>query len=76
MWDDGSATPEPCLDEFNLVSKWQALGFLSCGMLFYASLYQVVKFMDKPSKVPFAPREYPYANGLPEEWASLISNSK
>lgn len=21
MWDDGSANPEPCLDEFNLVTK-------------------------------------------------------
>ena len=21
MWDDGSATPEPCLDEFDLVTK-------------------------------------------------------
>lgn len=21
LWDDGSATPEPCMDEFNLYSK-------------------------------------------------------
>lgn len=73
MWDDGSSTPEPCLDQFDLVTKWQALGYLSGGMLFFVGLYQGVKLLDKPSKVPFAPREYPYANGLPEEWASLVS---
>lgn len=72
MWDDGSANPEPCLDEFNLVTKWQAAGYLAGGLSFFVGLYQLVKFVDKPSQVPYAPREYPYANGLPESEAALV----
>jgi hypothetical protein len=62
MWDDGTATPEPCLDRFDLVTKWQALGATSAGLGFFAALYSFASWVDKPSKVPFAPREYPYDN--------------
>lgn len=32
IWDDGTANPEPCLDQFTLVSKYGALGMLLGGM--------------------------------------------
>eukprot|EP00208_Stichococcus_sp_RCC1054_P002715 CAMPEP_0206135302 /NCGR_PEP_ID=MMETSP1473-20131121/621_1 /ASSEMBLY_ACC=CAM_ASM_001109 /TAXON_ID=1461547 /ORGANISM="Stichococcus sp, Strain RCC1054" /LENGTH=137 /DNA_ID=CAMNT_0053527115 /DNA_START=273 /DNA_END=686 /DNA_ORIENTATION=+ len=76
LWDDGSATPEPCMDEFNLYSKWQALGALAGGMGFFVGVYQVAKWVDKPSKVPYAPREYPFANGLPLSGAALVKTPK
>lgn len=36
IWDDGTANPEPCLDQFTLVSKYGALGWLLGGMSIFA----------------------------------------
>ncbi len=47
IWDDGTANPEPAVDDFPLVSKWQALGYLMGGMAFYATLGTAVK-LSKP----------------------------
>ena len=33
--------------------QWQAAGFLASGLGFFVGLYQLVKFVDKPSKVPY-----------------------
>lgn len=33
--------------------QWQALGALSAGMGFFATLYGIAAWIDKPSKVPF-----------------------
>lgn len=62
MWDDGSVNPEPCLDKFDLVTKWQALGACAGGMALFAGIAQAAAWSDKASRVPFAPRVYPYDN--------------
>ena len=38
IWDDGTANPEPALDQFTLVSKYQALGWLLGGLSIFAGL--------------------------------------
>ena len=35
IWDDGTANPEPALDQFTLVGKYQALGWLAGGFGVY-----------------------------------------
>ncbi|KAK9833422.1 hypothetical protein WJX81_003683 [Elliptochloris bilobata] len=59
LWDDGSATPEYCLDQFPLVSKWQALGFMSAGLGFFAFLIGVVRLSNPAEKAPFVRKELP-----------------
>ncbi|KAK9812973.1 hypothetical protein WJX72_006731 [[Myrmecia] bisecta] len=62
LWDDGSAHPEWCLDSFDLVSKWEALGMLSAGFAVFGVVWGAAALNDKASKMPYAPREYPYDN--------------
>jgi hypothetical protein len=33
--------------------QWQALGATSAGLGFFAALYGIASWVDKPSKVPF-----------------------
>ncbi|KAK9909021.1 hypothetical protein WJX75_006131 [Coccomyxa subellipsoidea] len=62
LWDDGSGQPEHCLDQFPMVPKYEALGFLLGGLGFYFLLGQLARFNDKASKKPYVDREYPYDN--------------
>eukprot|EP00891_Asterochloris_glomerata_P003677 jgi/Astpho2/3677/Aster-04868 len=62
LWDDGSAYPEYCLDRFELVSKWEALGWLAGGFGVFAGIGMLARLNNKAASVPFAPREYPYNN--------------
>ncbi|KAI7845528.1 hypothetical protein COHA_000951 [Chlorella ohadii] len=83
IWDDGTANPEPCLDQFTQVSKYGALGWLLGGM----SVFGVVGFVanaSQPEKhVPWAQKvvEVPpevanyNADGIVGGWqAKLVSN--
>ncbi len=36
-----------------VVLQWQAAGYLAGGLSFFVGLYQLVKFVDKPSQVPY-----------------------
>ena len=60
-WDDGSLHPEPTLDNPApslrpaQAAQWLAAGFGLFGLVAFAA-----KLNDKQSKVPFAPREYPF----------------
>ncbi|GAQ79562.1 hypothetical protein KFL_000330080 [Klebsormidium nitens] len=62
-WDDGSATPEPCLDIVApTLTKYEALAYLSLGLSGFAALLGVAWYKDKASTIPYTPREYPYDN--------------
>ncbi|BDA41244.1 probable NADH dehydrogenase [ubiquinone] 1 beta subcomplex subunit [Coccomyxa sp. Obi] len=62
LWDDGSAQPEHCLDQFPLVGKYEALGFLVGGLGFFGLLGVLANVNDKASKKPYVNREYPFDN--------------
>lgn len=66
VWDDGTAHPEYCLDEFKLVGKWEAFGMLWAGLGFFGLLAAAARYNDKASRIPYVPREYPF-DGLKEE---------
>lgn len=38
IWDDGTANPEPALDQFTLVGKYEALGWLLGGLSIFGVL--------------------------------------
>ncbi|CAL5222708.1 g5111 [Coccomyxa viridis] len=69
LWDDGSAQPEYCLDQFPLVGKWEALGYLMGGFAVFGLIGVAAVYNDKPHKKPFVPREFPF-DGLKEELGS------
>lgn len=57
IWRDGSARPEPALDQFTLVSKYEALGTLVAGGLgFFATIGLITKFVSDDRPVVFKPR--------------------
>eukprot|EP00884_Botryococcus_braunii_P011122 jgi/Botrbrau1/2000/Bobra.0052s0041.1 len=66
LWEDGSAYPEFCLDQFTLWSEGQALGALLGALGFFVGLGVWASWDNKAARVPFAPRDYPYDN-LSEE---------
>jgi len=66
LWDDGSAQPEYCLDQFPLISKWEALAYLGGGFAFFGLVGLAAKYNNKASKKPYTPREFPFDN-LKEE---------
>eukprot|EP00249_Psilotum_nudum_P036248 c6647_g1_i1 orf=333-695(+) len=62
-WDDGSAYPEPCIDNIApTVGKYEALAWLCGGLGFFALVGCLAVWNDKASKIPYTPREYPYDN--------------
>lgn len=65
-WDDGTANPEYCLDQFNLVGRWEAVGMLAAGLGVFGLIGGAARYSDKASRMPYVPREYPY-DGLKEE---------
>ncbi|KAG0555131.1 hypothetical protein M758_12G149300 [Ceratodon purpureus] len=61
IWDDGSPFPEPCLDNVApMVGKFEALAWVTGGMGLFAGIAGLAAWSDKASRIPFAPREYPY----------------
>lgn len=66
LWDDGSAQPEYCLDQFPLISKWEALGYLAGGFAFFGVIGLAAKYNDKSHNKPFTPKEFPF-DDLKEE---------
>ncbi|CAN1333458.1 NADH dehydrogenase [ubiquinone] 1 beta subcomplex subunit 8, mitochondrial [Linum perenne] len=67
VWDNGTPFPEPCIDRIaDTVGKYEALAWLCGGLSFFASLGLLAVWNDKASKIPFAPKVYPY-NNLREE---------
>lgn len=56
IWRDGSACPEPALDQFTLVSKYEALGTLIAGLGFFAGIGAITKLVTNDRPVAFKPR--------------------
>lgn len=53
IWDDGTANPEPCLDQFTLVSKYGALGWLLGGMSIFAVAGTWASYSAPEKRVPW-----------------------
>lgn len=53
MWDDGTANPEPCLDQFTLVGKYEALKWLAGGMGIFAALGTACVWSAPEKRVPW-----------------------
>lgn len=53
IWDDGTANPEPCLDQFTLVSKTGALGWLLGGMGVFAVVGTWAVWSGPEKRVPW-----------------------
>ncbi|KAJ6809182.1 NADH dehydrogenase [ubiquinone] 1 beta subcomplex subunit 8, mitochondrial [Iris pallida] len=63
VWDNGTPFPEPCIDRLApTIGKYEALGWLCGGLSFFAALGLLAVWNDKASKIPFAPKVYPYDN--------------
>ncbi|XP_073146530.1 NADH dehydrogenase [ubiquinone] 1 beta subcomplex subunit 8, mitochondrial [Henckelia pumila] len=63
VWDNGTPFPEPCVDRIaDTVGKYEALAWMCGGLSFFASLGLLAVWNDKASKIPFAPKVYPYDN--------------
>ncbi|XP_078446036.1 NADH dehydrogenase ubiquinone 1 beta subcomplex subunit [Wolffia australiana] len=63
IWDNGTPFPEPCIDRLAPhIGKYEALAWLCGGLGFFASLGLLAAWNDKASKIPFAPKVYPYDN--------------
>ncbi|KAF4350087.1 hypothetical protein CsatB_004170 [Cannabis sativa] len=62
-WDNGTNLPEPCIDRIaDTVGKYEALAWLCGGLSCFAALGLMAVWNDKASKIPFAPKVYPYDN--------------
>ena len=53
IWDDGTANPEPCLDQFTLISKYGALGWLLGGLSVFAVLGTAATLSAPEKRVPW-----------------------
>ena len=53
IWDDGTANPEPALDQFTLVSKYQALGQLLAGLSVFGAVGTVAYLYAPEKRVPW-----------------------
>ncbi|KAB2612647.1 NADH dehydrogenase [ubiquinone] 1 beta subcomplex subunit 8 [Pyrus ussuriensis x Pyrus communis] len=63
VWDNGTPFPEPFIDRIaNTVRKYEALAWLCGGLSCFAGLGMLAVWNDKASKIPFAPKVYPYDN--------------
>ena len=60
-WTDASKVGEPALDNWApTLTDGQALAYWTGGLAFLYGVYQLAVFRDKASRVPWAPREFPY----------------
>lgn len=53
IWDDGTANPEPALDQFTMVSKYGALGWLAGGLSIFAVVGTWAKLSQPEKNVPW-----------------------
>lgn len=53
IWDDGTANPEPALDQFTLVSKYEALGWLLGGFAFFGLVGTAATMSHPEKRVPW-----------------------
>eukprot|EP00803_Ostreobium_quekettii_P001661 evm.model.scf_661.3 EVM.evm.TU.scf_661.3 scf_661:6638-7006(+) len=60
FWYDGTANPEPLLDQFDKVSSNEALGFLLGGMAFFGLVGFAAYSYDPEAHRVFVPRAMPY----------------
>ncbi|KAM1011631.1 hypothetical protein ACFX2J_046660 [Malus domestica] len=61
--DDGTSFPEPCINRItDTVGKYEALAWLCESLSCFAGLGLLAVWNDKASKIPFAPKVYPYDN--------------
>ncbi|CEF99290.1 unnamed product [Ostreococcus tauri] len=67
-WDAGDKHHEPALDDVpeHIVTKNRAATYLVGAFCFLGCVYGTAVMVDKPSKTPFVPKEFPY-NGLAKE---------
>ena len=68
IWDDGTANPEPCLDQFTLVSKYGALGWLLGGMSVFGVVGTWAKWSAPEKHVPWVSRCLPPPTAPPAQW--------
>lgn len=60
-WDDGSAHPEPCIDDpLPSMSSGAGVAWLAGGFALFGLIAAAAAFSDKKSRVPYAPKEFPY----------------
>eukprot|EP00890_Picochlorum_soloecismus_P006029 jgi/Picsp_1/6427/NSC_03775-R1_nadh dehydrogenase len=59
-WDDGTACPEPCLDQYNLVTPQYALKWLAGGMASFAALGVLASWSHPEDRAPCGPKEVVY----------------
>ncbi|XP_078155735.1 NADH dehydrogenase ubiquinone 1 beta subcomplex subunit [Carex rostrata] len=63
LWDNGTPFIEPCIDRLAPhIGKYEALAWLCGGLGCFAALGLLAVWNDKASKIPFAPKVYPYDN--------------
>ncbi|PQQ07671.1 NADH dehydrogenase [Prunus yedoensis var. nudiflora] len=63
IWTTARRFPNPVFDRIaDTVGKYEALAWLCGGLSFFASLGLLAVWNDKASKIPFAPKVYPYDN--------------
>lgn len=67
-WDCGDAYPEPALDQVpaRIVGVNEAAMLLGGALAGLYGLYNFAKWVDKPSKQPFADKTFPF-DGLKTE---------
>ena len=57
IWDDGTANPEPALDQFNLVSSGTALRWLLGGLGVFALVGTAAAVAQPEKRTPWAPKQ-------------------
>ena len=57
IWDDGTADPEPALDEFNLVSKQTALKWLMGGLSIFVGVGYMATAAHPEKRTPWVPKQ-------------------
>lgn len=57
IWDDGTANPEPCLDEYKFISTKDAIKWLLGGLSVFAGIIGTVSWMDPAKKDPYGRKQ-------------------
>ena len=70
LWDDGTANPEPALDQFNMVSPQTALKWLVGGLSVYATVGYLFAADPPEARTPWAPKQNV---GIPAEVGASAS---
>ncbi|KDD73106.1 hypothetical protein H632_c2533p1 [Helicosporidium sp. ATCC 50920] len=57
IWQDGTGNPEHALDQFNLVGKYEALGWLLGGLSVFGGLVTYARCSGVEKRRPWADKE-------------------